>query len=108
EDLARRSQLVAGSGQLITQPFDLGCRPCIEGRVLAGQPFFLPLDHSASPDVVYPKGSTSAPVSSQSSRLTTPFLRRRCRSASSRNPLTSWAEFPEKRWPPGRVVTPLR
>ena len=68
--MTARTSLVAAAwlahlGQLITQLLDLGCRPGIEGRVLGGQPSFLPLDHSASPGRGVPKGSTSAPVCPQ-------------------------------------------
>src|SRR5262249_13529409 len=41
KNLARRSELLARLRQLITQPFDLGCHPRIDGWVLVGQPLFV-------------------------------------------------------------------
>src|ERR1700748_794011 len=49
KDLTRRSELLAHLGQLIGQPFGLGCYLRINGRVLIDRLSLIALDHSATP-----------------------------------------------------------
>ena len=71
KNLARRGELLAHLSQLIAQPFDLGCHPRIDGRILIGWLSLVPLGHSASPTRCT-QGHTLGPVSSHGGRHTTP------------------------------------
>ena len=57
KNLARRSKLLTCLSKLNIQPFDLGCHPPIDGRILVGQTWLVALGHSASPHAAYPRGS---------------------------------------------------